>query len=566
MKKEKNAWLINFALGWVGRKYTKQLNKAAKNCKATEEQTLRGILEFAKDTEWGKAHNYAQILEAADGDELYARWLKNQPVCDYEDFRPFIERHKHGEENILFPGKPMMYATTSGTTKEPKWIPITERYYSEVFSKMTKVWLYTFMMHRPRVYWGKCVSIVGKDVETHAPDGTVCGSVSGVTQRDCPEFIKCLYSAPRSIFAISSYRARNYALMRTGIEQNVTSLVACNPSTILELQKTVDDNYDEMVNDIEKGTLSTKFEIEPEIRAELESNYSPNPERAKELRELKAKYGQVLPKYYWPDIQFLTSWKCGNTHVYMDKFNNYFPKNMLHQEFGYFASECRAGLVMNGKDDTVPFTHYHFFEFTSVEDMENENPNPKFYRLHELEVGKRYLIYITTYSGLYRYNMSDMIEVTGHYNSIPTFQFIQKVNGIVSMTGEKVHERQFMAAVKEAEEQSGIKTRFYVGFADIDKSLYHFYYDFQTPGMTKDKVDEFTKLVDEKLKKINVEYEAKRDSFRVNEPIGHLMKENAYELYKMAALEQGARDGQFKMNLLMQDEKRHAMFKELVQE
>ena len=564
MKKGKNAGLIDFALGWVGRKYSKELNKAAKNCKATEESTLRGILEFAKDSEWGKAHHYAEILEAPNAEELYARWQKYQKPCDYEDYRPFVERMKNGEENILFPGKPMMYATTSGTTKEPKWIPITERYYTDVFSKMTKVWLYTFMMHRPTVFWGKCVSIVGKDVETYAPDGTVCGSVSGVTQRDCPNFMKCLYSAPRSIYAIADYRARNYAVMRTGIEQNVTSFVACNPSTVLELQRTVDENFDEMVNDIEKGTLTTKYPVEPEIRSVLEATYAPNPERAKELRELKAKYGQVLPKHYWPNIQFLTSWKCGNTRVYMDKSKDYFPPEMLHQEFGYFASECRAGLVMNGKDDTVLFAHYHFFEFTSADDM--DNPNPKFYQLHELEVGKRYLVYITTYSGLYRYNMNDMIEVTGHYNTIPTIQFIQKVNGIISMTGEKVHERQFMEAVEQAQEQAGVKLRFYVGFADVDKSLYHFYYDFQTPGMTKDKVEEFTKLVDEKLKKINVEYESKRDSFRINDPIGHVLKENAFERYKMSVLEQGGRDGQFKMNLLMQDEKRHEMFKLLVQE
>lgn len=564
MKKGKNAGLIDFALGWVGRKYSKELNKAAKNCKATEERTLRGILEFAKDSEWGKAHHYAEILEAPNAEELYARWQKYQKPCDYEDYRPFVERMKNGEENILFPGKPMMYATTSGTTKEPKWIPITERYYTDVFSKMTKVWLYTFMMHRPTVFWGKCVSIVGKDVETYAPDGTVCGSVSGVTQRDCPNFMKCLYSAPRSIYAIADYRARNYAVMRTGIEQNVTSFVACNPSTVLELQRTVDENFDEMVNDIEKGTLTTKYPVEPEIRSVLEATYAPNPERAKELRELKAKYGQVLPKHYWPNIQFLTSWKCGNTRVYMDKSKDYFPPEMLHQEFGYFASECRAGLVMNGKDDTVLFAHYHFFEFTSADDV--DNPNPKFYQLHELEVGKRYLVYITTYSGLYRYNMNDMIEVTGHYNTIPTIQFIQKVNGIISMTGEKVHERQFMEAVEQAQEQAGIKLRFYVGFADVDKSLYHFYYDFQTPGMTKDKVEEFTKLIDEKLKKINVEYESKRDSFRINDPIGHVLKENAFERYKMSVLEQGGRDGQFKMNLLMQDEKRHEMFKVLVQE
>ena len=134
MRKEKNAGLITFALSWVGKKNKKILDKAAKNCVKTEEATLRGILEYAKDSEWGKLHDFETILKAKSADELYALYQKNVPLQDYEDLRPYIERHKKGEENVLFPGKPMMYATTSGTTKEPKWIPITHAYYNNIFS------------------------------------------------------------------------------------------------------------------------------------------------------------------------------------------------------------------------------------------------------------------------------------------------------------------------------------------------------------------------------------------------------------------------------------------------
>ena len=144
---------IAFLLGTVGKIQKAKLDIVAKNAKKAQEKTLRGILEYAKDTEWGKAHNYAEILNAKNADELFALWQKNVPATDYEDLRPFIERHKTGEENILFPGKPMMYATTSGTTKEPKWIPITNEYYSNCYSKMTKLWLHSFQMHRPKVQY-----------------------------------------------------------------------------------------------------------------------------------------------------------------------------------------------------------------------------------------------------------------------------------------------------------------------------------------------------------------------------------------------------------------------------
>ena len=562
MAKIKGAWKIKFLLGTIGKIRLFTLNKVARNCRKAQEKTLRGILEYAKDSEWGKAHNFAEILEAKTDDELYARWQKNVPPQDYEDLRPFVERHKNGEANVLFPGKPMMYATTSGTTKEPKWIPITNEYYSNVYSKMTHLWLYSFMMHRPKVFEGKCLSIVGKAIEGQAPDGTVYGSVSGVTRRDCPKFMWNLYAESADVFDIADYKARYYTLMRTGIEQDLYLLITANPSTIIEMQKNVNEFFDDYVKDIENGTLKADLNIPEKVRKALEPCYKPNPKRAAELRALKAKYGNLLPKHFWPNIQVLTTWKCGNTRVYMDKFPDFFPEHMLYQEFGYFASECRTGLVMNGANDTVLFPHMHYFEFVKQEDI--DNPNPRFYQLTELEQGKRYCVYVTTYAGLYRYNMNDLIEVTGKYKTIPTIQFIQKINGIVSMTGEKIHERQFMEAVEEAEKETGLKVQFYVGFADIEKSTYRFYFEFADDSITQETADNFGKVVDEKLKKINCEYEGKRVSFRVNDPMTFILQKDAFEAYKKNCIERGSRDGQFKLNLLMQDEKRHAMFKELI--
>ncbi len=562
MAKLKGSWKIKFALGLVGKIQKKKLDAAAKDVGSFQEDTLRRILIYAKNTEWGRAHSFAEILVAPNRQELYRRWQEHVKPTDYEDLRSFIERHKNGEENLLFPGKPMMCATTSGTTKEPKWSPITDEYYNNAYSKMTKLWLHSFQMHRPKVFENVCTSIVGKAIEGAAPDGTVYGSVSGVTRRDCPEFIKGLYAENNEVYAISDYKARYYTIMRTGIERDVHLLVTANPSTIVEMQNNVNEFFDEYVKDIENGTLSENLKIEPEIRRVIAADFKPNPQRAAELRALKEKHGIVLPKHYWPNIQVLTTWKCGNTKVYMEKFKDSFPATMPHQEFGYFASECRAGLVMNGADDTVLFPHMHYFEFTRAEDL--DNPNPGFLQLDQLEVGKRYCIYVTTFAGLYRYNMNDLIEVTGHYGTIPTIQFIQKVNGIISLTGEKLHERQFIEAVHQAEAETGMATRFFVGFADLENSNYRWYYEFADQSIGQAKAEEFSRVVDRKLKTLNCEYEAKRDSFRVKDPATFLLQPESFETFKARSTERGARDGQFKMNLLMQDEKRHAMFKELV--
>lgn len=570
MKQKKTpAWLTTFLLKVAGGIQYKKLVKASKNPAQASAQTLRGILTYCKDTEFGKEHKFEWVLEATDDAELYKRYQEVIAPSDYEDYRGYIERHRKGEANVLVPGKPVMYATTSGTTKEPKWIPITDVYLKTVYGKMTKVWLYNYIQNRPKSFYGDLVTIVGKDIEGYAEDGTVAGSVSGVTRRDAPGFVKELYAVPGGVYGIKDYNARYYTIMRLSIECDAHIFITANPSTLVEVQKNVDKYYDMYCEDIEKGTLSREFDIPEDIRKEVEAEIKPNPKRAAELRELKKKYGRVLPKHYWPNLQVLNTWKCGNTYVYLDKIQGFFPDCCLHQEFGYFSSECRFGLVMDDTNNTTLFPHYHFYEFLAEEDLDKlSNPEElkkaKFYQVHELQQGKRYCPFVSTFAGLYRYNMNDLVEVGSPFFNTPRVFMIQKVNGIVTMTGEKLHERQFIEAVHKAAEESKMEVKFFVGFADLSISAYHFYYEFLDQNTTQDQCDAFTKLVDKYLREQNVEYVAKRDSFRVGDPIGHCMVENSFEKFKAACIAEGARDGQFKMNLLMQDETRHAKFKNLV--
>ncbi len=554
---------INFAIGFVGMIERHKLRKAAKDVSKAQDKTLRGILKYAKDTEYGKEHKFSEILKAKSPDELFKAFSENVKVNDYEDLRPFINRHMHGEENILFPGKPQMYATTSGTTSEPKWIPITHKYFSDVYGRMNKMWLSSLISANRHSFAGGVVSIVGKAIEGYAPDGTVYGSVSGVSFTNCPEFVKVAYSSPAEVFEIKDYRARYYTIMRFGIEYNSTVLITANPSTIVEMQNNVNEFYEDYINDIENGTLKEDLDIPQHVREALKSRMKPNHARAQELRDLKAKYGEVLPKHYWPDMAVVNTWHCGNTKIYLDKIKNSFPASTKQIEFGYFASECRAGLVLNEGEDTTLFAHMHYFEFIKEEDL--DNPNPTFLPLSKLEKGKRYCMYVTTCSGLYRYNMNDLVQVTGFDGTIPMIQFIQKVNGIITLTGEKLHERQFIKAVHDAETELNMKTKFFIGFADADISGYKFFYEFADQSTSQEQAETFTKTVDANLKKINIEYDAKRASFRVKDPLTYRLEENAFEKFKAECIKEGARDGQFKLMLhQLKDKKRYPKFENLV--
>lgn len=557
--------LINLALWIKGGLQTRRLLREARRPRLASEHTLRDILSISKDTVFGKEHHFDEILAAATDSELFAMYQHLVPINDYEALRPYVERHKNGETGILFPGRPEMYATTSGTTSAPKWVPMTRKYLRDVYGKMSNVWVWNFIKHRKMALSGKVFAIVGKECEGYAPDGTLYGSVSGVLVRDLPPIIKKRYTAPASVMSIEDYAARNYTLMRLAIQHwDVTLWSTANPSTILELQRAVDENLELMIEDIEKGTLSDKFAIDNGIRQELKAYMRPQPKRAKELRELRDKNGgRILPRDYWKKLQILSTWKCGNTKVYMDKYLDYFDfEQTCYQELGYIATECRFGFALDMSNESVLFPHLHYYEFVPEEDM--DKPHKRFLQVDELEQGKRYCTYVTTYSGLFRYNMNDLVEVGGMYEKTPTIHMVGKVNGIVSLTGEKLYEPQFIEAVHQAEEETKIKTKFFVGFADVNESDYHFYFEFADEETTQETADMFANVVDEKLRAINIEYESKRASFRLNAPIAHRLQKNAYARFKSACLEDGMRDGQFKFNLLMQDEKRREKFQVLI--
>lgn len=557
-------WLINLALCLVGGSQRLRLNYWTKYPKHAAEKTLRDILTISRDTVYGKEHHFDVILSATNADDLFRLYRLYVPVNDsFEPLRPYVERHKNGEENVLFPGKPDMYATTSGTTSEPKWIPMTHKYLKDVYGKMTHIWIWNFITHRSRIFGGHLFTTVGKELEGYAPDGTIYGSVSGVLVRDVPKLIKKHYTAPAAVMSIDDYAARNYTLMRLAMQyRDVTLWATANPSTILELLRTLSEHAEEMIDDIEQGSLSRNFDISSYIREELEAYISPQPERAKELRQLLKEHGKLEPKHFWPWLQLLSTWKCGNTKTYIDKYMDQFNwDKTMYQELGYIATECRFGFSLDETNESVLFPHFHYYEF--VEESELDKPHKHFLQIYELERGKRYCAYVTTYSGLFRYNMNDLVEVGGKFNETPTVHMVSKVNGIVSMTGEKLYEPQFIDAVHKAEELMDIKTKFFVGFADVRESKYHFYFEFVDETIDQQLADEFAKVVDRKLQEINNEYESKRASFRLKSPQAHVLLSNAYSRFKAACLRDGFRDGQFKFNLLMQDDMRRRKFEQI---
>lgn len=550
----KNLWLVKLALKIAGGKMLRALNKASKDVYKAQHKILMDVVNYSKDTVYGKEHNFDKIETIED-------FQKQVPINSYENLRPYIKRHTKGEENVIVSEKPMLYATTSGTTREPKWIPITPKYYKECYNGLSKLWFHIMLKQNPHMFDGHDLTVVGKAVEGYTEDGTAYGSFSGHVYKNIPKIMRSIKIVPPEVYWIDDYYSKYYTLLRFTLPENITAILTGNPSTLVELHNVVTKNIDALIEDIEKGTLRKDLDIKDEIREAIEPKLKADPERANELRELKKKYTILYPKHYWSNLAVITTWITANSGMYLQHTKGFYPEHTKIRDFAYIATEMRAGMIMDN-DDTAStlMCHMGFFEFIKKEDIHEDNP--KIYLANEVEEGQLYYLFITAPNGMFRYNINDIIRVDGFYNQFPKITFVQKGEGVTTLTGEKLYERQLMDALQEVENKEKMLTNFYIAFADFNTSSYHLFVEFKE-NYDDDKYKKFCTAVDKALREINVEYESKRGSNRIKPLNLHILESNAFQEYKNQMLSKGYRDGQFKLVHLQENNDRMKLFENL---
>jgi hypothetical protein len=159
--------------------------------------------------------------------------------------------------------------------------------------------------------------------------------------------------------------------------------------------------------------------------------------------------------------------------------------------------------------------------------------------------GQDFYLIVTTPSGLYRYFINDIVKVTGFLHATPLLKFVQKGKGVTNITGEKLYEAQVLQAVRESMAAMGRTARFVMMLADEEACRYRLYVE-PDPGPGLDCAA-FARSTDARLAKLNVEYQAKRESERLA-PIAALwLAPETGEAYKQHCVKQGQREGQFKM-------------------
>lgn len=541
------------------------LSRFASRCQhpmAEQEKLLLGFLKENADTAFGRRFGF----EAVDSFRAFQTQL---PITEYDDIAPYIEAARRGEPAQLTRARPVFYAMTSGTTGPAKYIPVTEAS-RHAKARVMRLWLSGLMHDHPDVLDGCVLQPASPEVEEHAPDGTPCGAEAGHAYRNMPRVMRSVYPVPYEVCEIPDYGARYYAMLRVAVMHPVTVIGTPNPSTILLLARDLGTHTERLVRDVHDGTLDASMPVPAEIRGRLEKGLRPNPARAAWLeRAAAAGGGRLLPRHVWPTLVALACWKGGTVRPYLDQLGRYFPDALRVRDLGWLASECRGSVPLSDDGDSGPLAiATNVYEFFPA-DIGRKPAPADLLSVAQVEVGRRYLVYVTTSGGLCRYAMHDILEVTGFHHRTPSVRFLQKQQGIVSFTGEKLTETQVLAAVDEACEHRQSSGSFVAAVGQPPRPgqepSYLFLVEYDDPPAPEEAARLASEL-DQALARHNIEYAGKRKSGRLAPAVLRVLESGQFDAYQRRRLQAGAHDGQLKILRLTDDQAFAGNFSRIVRD
>ena len=497
---------------------------------------LRRLLHRNRDTRFGREHGFAAI-------KSYRDFVEAVPVQTYETLRPYIEDQERTGEPALNTERPVMYARTSGTTGEAKLIPILRKTIRD-HKRSQALQSYVQFSGDARAYYGRFLAIVSPAEEGTLESGTPYGSTSGFMYENMPAVAKTKYVLPYQVFGITDYDLKYLLILRLAVtHRDVTHIACANPSTLVKLLSVLDTARSTLLDDIARGTFSRADELSAEVRAVVGPRLSCAPTRVAELRQILASPRPTFADL-WPELRLVSTWTGGSCRIPLASVRPALPSGARVAELGYLSSEFRGSLVTDLEQNAgTPTIHENFFEFVERDDW--DAGRMAFRTIEQIEPGKEYYIIPTTGTGLYRYFVNDIVRVTGSFYATPTIEFVQKGKGVTNITGEKLYESQVIEAVRSTEEETGVTSYFFLVLADANRSVYRLIVECSTP--TEAWRSSTLGSVERKLGELNVEYAAKRASGRLQHLELLPVQPGTGEAYKRHCLQQGQREGQFKL-------------------
>ena len=486
------------AMSLIGKTAIKSLEKMSRDPGGTQEALLLSILQNNQDTEYGREFGFSQIHSIED-------YRKLVPIREYDDFAPYIERMVKGESNILTSDEIHHFNKTSGTLGCAKYIPLSQKQIS-VTGKYHALHANAVISSQIGYRWnnGKGVNLM-EGTAVVLESGATYGSASSVAVKGGPfkDMSSSIYTSPIEAKqpakgVITRYIHARFAMQ----EKNVTYVAATFSSIVLEMFRYIEDHWELLVKDIEKGTIDESIDLPDDVRSSLLLKIKPDPKRAGELRAVFEKgFNTPWAGLIWPRLMYVYTAGGANFSPYTEKLKKNILGDNIHIFYqGVSASEGMFSAVYKIDNvDSILVPDGCFMEFRDPED-----PDAPCLTMDRLEKDRCYELIITNYSGLYRYRMHDVLRVTGFHNKTPLVRFETRTGYAANIRGEKTSEAAVRFMVKEAEKSLGIEVTDYSIYSDTDSNPPAYVILLELRSRKKDISDEqIRSCLEEKLMEAN---------------------------------------------------------------
>lgn len=513
--------------------------RQTKKTDAVQEKFLYNVLQAHQNTEIGRKYRIDEI-------KSIEQFRDRIPILPYSSYEPYLERIAAGEQNLLT-AEPVVYLTlTSGSTGKKKLIPTTRRSQNIIRqATLTSIGFLSEALQKRRLKFGKLLVTNSVQNWGRTDGGIDFGTASAGVLRMDKRLYRQFFAHPYEALEVADSAARHYLCLLFALREPLMSGMLANfPMLILRTCNYLEKYAESLIEDIEKGTIASWLEIEPKLRNKLEHLHSADTKRARQLREILKSEGRLTPKLAFPYLSFVASARGGTSDFYFQRFPEYFGDTPI---FGAVFSSAESMFSIYpdvNTDGSVLAVESGFFEFIPENQWEKEHP--KTVLATEVKVGERYRILTTNYSGFYRYDIGDVIEVLGFYNTAPLIVFRYRLAGQISSTTEKTTEAHATQVMKALQQEFKIALEdFCITLSENDFPARYLINIELAAGNKLENPEEFLKRCDRLLQEANTHYEiSRKDS--IPPPYLRILAPGSFALLRQRQIECGIPDSQLK--------------------
>ena len=524
------------------------LQLAKQSCRETQTAVRNSLLRLNVDSRFSIERKLVPDLTIAE-------FRSQIGIGDYETVRPYIEEMQSGNHRALLgqDNELLMYALTSGTTSQPKLIPVT-RAYLKAYRRGWQHWGISMYADHAPLKNLKMVQLTSSHDQRRTSDGIPCGNISGLVTSMQNRIVQKMYVVPPEAAQLNDASAKQHVALIFALSDPLVGMfVTANPGTLLHLGRQATAWQESLTRDIHNGTLTAK-NISSDLLQQLQKRIRPNPARAQIVERMFEQHGSLNAAVCWPNLQALGVWTGGSAGAYRSELKAIFGGTPV-RDHGLHASEGRITIPFENETAAgVLDIESHYFEFLPLTEL--DSVQPEVLEAHELTEGQDYFLLMTTASGLWRYNIRDVIRCTGYFGTTPLLEFRHKGKHISSITGEKITESQVVDAMQAACNGS-LPNHFTVTPCWGKPPGYRLIVEGSPARHFVDLANKF----DFELRQRNCEYDEKRTTGRLTNILCEQKSPEVWETFRQNRLQvTGGSSEQYKHPCLLPDPKFDGLF------